>query len=121
MFGHCLRAALIVRAEGAASRCALTASIAAIEAACPDACDRARRHAVAARAWIDGDSAHAVALYGAILIDWPHDVLALAVANDFTADVTTLRLCLCQKTAKVLGLTVPPLITDAGRAADVIE
>jgi tetratricopeptide (TPR) repeat protein len=81
VFGHCLRAALIVRAESAASRSALTASIAAIEAACPDAGDPVRRHALAARAWLDGDSAHAVALYGAILIDWPHDVLALAVAH----------------------------------------
>ena len=81
VFGHCLRAALIVRAESAASRSALTASIAAIEAACPDAGDPVRRHALAARAWLDGDSAHAVALYGAILIDWPHDVLALAVTH----------------------------------------
>jgi tetratricopeptide (TPR) repeat protein len=81
VFGHCLRAALIVRAESAPSRSALTASIAAIEAACPDASDPARRHALAARAWLDGNSAHAAALYGAILIDWPHDILALAVAH----------------------------------------
>jgi tetratricopeptide (TPR) repeat protein len=41
----------------------------------------ARRHALAARAWLNGDSARALALYGAILADWPHDVLALAVAH----------------------------------------
>src|SRR5215472_18198973 len=81
VFGHCLRAALVVRAESGASRSALGASIAAIEAACPDASDPARRHALAARAWLDGNSAHAAALYGAILIDWPHDILALAVAH----------------------------------------
>jgi tetratricopeptide (TPR) repeat protein len=81
VFGHCLCVALIVRAESGASRSALAASIAAIEAARSDASDPARRHALAARAWLDGDSAHAVALYGAILTDWPHDVLALAVAN----------------------------------------
>jgi len=81
VFGHCLRAALIVRAESAASRSALTASIAAIEAACPDTSDPARRHTIAARAWLDGGPAHAVALYGAILTDWPQDVLALAVAH----------------------------------------
>jgi tetratricopeptide (TPR) repeat protein len=80
VFGHCLRAALIVRAESAASRSALGASVAAIEAACPDAGDPARRHALAARAWLNGDPAHAVALYGAILTDRPRDVLALAVA-----------------------------------------
>jgi tetratricopeptide (TPR) repeat protein len=81
VFGHCLRAALIVRAESAASRSALGASIAAIEAACPDASHPARRHALAARAWLDGDPTRAAALYGAILTDWPHDVLALAVAH----------------------------------------
>src|SRR5215467_9395552 len=81
VFGHCLRVALIVRAESAASRSALAASIAAIEAACQDAGDPARRHALAARAWLGGDSARAVALYGAILADRPHNVLALAVAH----------------------------------------
>ena len=51
VFGHCLRAALIVRAENSASRSALVASIAAIEIECPDANDPARRHALAARRW----------------------------------------------------------------------
>jgi len=73
VFGHCLRAALIVRAESAASRSALGASIAVIEAAISDSSNPARRHAVAARAWFDGDPAHAVALYGAILTDWPEE------------------------------------------------
>jgi tetratricopeptide (TPR) repeat protein len=81
VFGHCLRAALIVRADSAAPRSTLAASIAVIEAACPDSDDPARRHAVAARAWLDGDPAGAAALYGAILVDWPHDILALAVAH----------------------------------------
>jgi hypothetical protein len=81
VFGHCLRSALIVRAESAGSRSALGASIAAIEAARPDASDPARRHAVAARAWLDGNPAYAIALYGVILTVWPQDVLALAVAH----------------------------------------
>jgi tetratricopeptide (TPR) repeat protein len=81
VFGHCLRVALIVRAESLGARSALAASIAAIEAACPDSDDPARRHASAARAWLNGDSAAAAALYGTILTDWPHDVLALAVAH----------------------------------------
>lgn len=79
--GHCLRAALIVRADNTAARPALAASIAAIEAACLDSDDPARRHAVAARAWLDGDPAGAADLYSAILVDQPHDVLALAVAH----------------------------------------
>ena len=37
VFGHCLRAALIVRADNAAARSRLAASIAAIEAAWSDA------------------------------------------------------------------------------------
>ena len=79
--GHCLRAALIVRADNAAARSTLAASINAIEATCPDSDDPARRHAVAARAWLDGDPAGAAALYGALLVDRPHDALALAVAH----------------------------------------
>ena len=56
VFGHCLRAALIVLADATAARPTLAASVAAIEAACPDADDPARRHADAARAWLEGDS-----------------------------------------------------------------
>jgi len=79
--GHCLRAAAIVRADAAAARPRLVASLAAIEAACPDADDPACRHAAAARAWLDGDPALAAERYGAIVIDRPHDVLALATAH----------------------------------------
>src|SRR5262249_33596099 len=79
--GHCLRAAAIVRADAAAARPRLVASLAAIEAACPDANDPAHRHADAARAWLDGDPALAAERYGAIVIDRPHDVLALATAH----------------------------------------
>jgi tetratricopeptide (TPR) repeat protein len=81
VFGHCLRAALIVRAESGAPRAALAASIAAIEAVCPNTNDPARRHAEAARAWLRGNSVHAVALYDALLTDRPRDILALAVAH----------------------------------------
>jgi tetratricopeptide (TPR) repeat protein len=79
--GHCLRAAAIVCADLASARPRLLASITAIEAACPDADDPARRHADAARAWLDGDPALAAERYGAIVIDRPHDVLALATAH----------------------------------------
>ena len=79
--GHCLRAAVIVGADAAAARPRLAASLAAIEADCPDADDPARRHADAARAWLDGDPVLAAERYGAIVIDRPHDVLALATAH----------------------------------------
>jgi len=81
VIGHCLRAALIVRADNAALRPALAASLAAIEAAHPEIGDLAYRHAIAARAWLNGDQAGAALLYSAILTDWPHDVVALAVAH----------------------------------------
>jgi hypothetical protein len=57
VLGHCLRAAIIVRADAIAARPTLATSVAAIEAACPDSNDPARRHATAARAWLEGDSA----------------------------------------------------------------
>ena len=78
IFGHCLRAALIVRADDGASRSTLIASVTAIEAECPDSDHPARRHAAAAGAWLDGDQALATERYGAILIDWPRDILALS-------------------------------------------
>ena len=50
VFGHCLRAAIIVRADATAERSTLAASVAIIEASCPDINDPARQHAAAARA-----------------------------------------------------------------------
>src|SRR5262245_6457312 len=81
VFGHCLRAAVIVRADSAAARPMLAASSGAIEGAGPDSDDLARRPAAAARAWLEGDQALAVKRYGAIVLDWPHDVPALVVAH----------------------------------------
>jgi tetratricopeptide (TPR) repeat protein len=81
VFGHCLRTALIVRDDNAAQRSTVAASVAAIEAACPNIDHPARRHATAARAWLNCNSALAVALYSGVLDDFPHDILALAVAH----------------------------------------
>jgi len=81
LFAHCLRAALVVRADKTAGRSRLAESVAAIEALCPDRNHRARRHAAAARAWLDGDPNLAAECYGAVVNDWPRDVLALAVAH----------------------------------------
>src|SRR5262249_26817716 len=81
LLGHCLRAAIIVRADAIAARSTLAASVAAIEALCPEIDDPARRHAAAARGWLAGDSALALERYGGIVIDWPRDILALMVAH----------------------------------------
>jgi hypothetical protein len=80
IFAHCLRAALIVRADDPAARSKLIASITAIEV-CSDAGDLARRHASAAHAWLYGDPVLAVERYGAILNDHPRDILALVAAH----------------------------------------
>jgi tetratricopeptide (TPR) repeat protein len=79
--GHCLRAGLIVCADAVAARSSLAESLATIEAACPDTQHVARRHAAAAQAWLNGDPALAADRYGAILIDWPRDILALVAAH----------------------------------------
>jgi len=81
VFAHTLRAALIVSGDANAARPALAASLAAIEAARPDVNDPARRHADAARAWLEGDPALAIDRYGAIVVDQPRDVIALVVAH----------------------------------------
>src|SRR5215813_3091813 len=81
VFAHCLRAAIIVRGDHDAARSKLAASISALETNCSDPDDPARRHAAAARAWLEGDQALAVERYGAILIDRPRDILALVVAH----------------------------------------
>jgi hypothetical protein len=78
---HALRAAIIVCHDDGAARHKLAASIAAIEADCPDPHDRARRHAAAAQAWLDGDQALALERYGEIVRDDPRDVAALAAAH----------------------------------------
>ncbi len=83
VFAHCLRAAQIVLADNDAARTRLAASIDVIEAVSADTDDVARRHADAARAWLDGNSRLAAERYGAIVADWPHDILALVVAHAF--------------------------------------
>jgi hypothetical protein len=78
---HCLQAAIIVHADAKTVRSRLATSLAAIEAAGLRADNPARHHADAARAWLDGNPALAAERYGAIIIDHPDDVLALATAH----------------------------------------
>jgi hypothetical protein len=80
-FGHCLRAALIVLADDGAARPALAASLAIMETASADTGAPARRHADAARAWLEGNPRVAAERYGAIVTDRPTDILALVVAH----------------------------------------
>jgi hypothetical protein len=80
-FGHCLRIALAVRADNIDARSRILESIAAIETICPEADHFARRHARAARAWLDGDQALSLERYGAIVVGFPRDIVARAVAH----------------------------------------
>lgn len=81
LFGHCLRAAIIVRGDDTRRRSAVAESVNVIEVISHDANSQARRHASAARAWFDGDHALALERYGAIIVDFPRDILALVVAH----------------------------------------
>jgi hypothetical protein len=88
VLAHCLRSALIVRSDDQAARPKLADSVTVVEAACADPDDPARRHASAARAWLEGNPVLALERYGAIVVDRPHDLLALLVAHalDFRLD-----------------------------------
>ncbi len=79
--GHCLRAGLAVMATDRSAVPMLTESVAAVEALGRRANDRERAHAAAARAWLQGDFAGSIQRYGEILLDHPHDLLALQVAH----------------------------------------
>jgi tetratricopeptide (TPR) repeat protein len=79
--GHCLRAGLAVMATDRGAVPMLAESVEAIEALGRRAVDRERAHAAAARAWLAGDFAGSIQRYGDILLDYPHDLLALQVAH----------------------------------------
>src|SRR5690242_7971074 len=81
LFGHCLRAAIIVRGDHAGRRSALVESVNAIEIISHEANSQAHGHASAGRAWFEGDHALALDRYGAIIVDFPRDILALVVAH----------------------------------------
>ena len=79
--GHCLRAAAFVLGGELPPERGLAVSIGAIERCTDHANDRERRHAAAARAWLDGDARLALERYGALVSDYPRDSLALQVAH----------------------------------------
>jgi hypothetical protein len=78
--GHCLRAGALVLHGADTPAAALATSVATIERN-STANERERRHAAAARHWLDGDVTRAGRLYGELLRDYPRDRLALLVAH----------------------------------------
>jgi hypothetical protein len=78
---HCLRAGLLVLGGDRGPQDTLAASVSAIELLGSAASERQRRHAEAARAWLDADPVRTLEKYSAIVVDWPRDILALTVAH----------------------------------------
>ena len=77
---YCLRAAMLVLAGNAAARAPLAATLRVLDGLAA-ANERERRHAAAARVWLEGDPALALERYAAIVIDYPRDNVALQVAH----------------------------------------
>jgi tetratricopeptide (TPR) repeat protein len=79
--GHCLKAGLAVLSTERAARPLLAESVAALERLAPRANARERAHLRAASAWLGGDFARSIRLYGDVLLEDPRDLLALQVAH----------------------------------------
>lgn len=90
---HCFRAGLMLCSTERAAEPELRRSIEAVEALHPRTTERERGHAIAARAWLEGDFRRAGRLYGEVLARWPRDLLALQLAHQidfFTGNATAL-------------------------------
>jgi tetratricopeptide (TPR) repeat protein len=81
VMGHCLRAALAVMSSEKGAMPMLADSLAAIDRCREVANERERAHAAAARAWLEGDFARSIRLYGQVLVDYPRDLVALQAAH----------------------------------------
>lgn len=92
VIGHALRAGLMITAGDGTVAPMLRESVEAGEALHASANERERRHIAAARAWLDGHFARSIQMYGDILVDYPHDILALQIAHigDFLLGQSTL-------------------------------
>ena len=81
VMGHCLKAGLAVMSAEKAARPMLADSVAQLERLSGHASALERGHLRAARAWLAGDFAGSVRLYGEVLLDEPRDLLALQIAH----------------------------------------
>ncbi len=90
--GHCLRAALALMSSERGALPILQQSVTAIEALGGRANERERMHAAAGRAWLGGDFARSLRLYGDIVVEYPRDLIAVQVAHvgDFFLGQSTL-------------------------------
>jgi len=81
LMGHCLRAGLALMATDRAMLPLLVDSVGVLHRCVRCANDRERAHLAAAHAWLDGDFAGSIRRYGDILLEHPHDLLALQIAH----------------------------------------
>ncbi|MEN4918989.1 tetratricopeptide repeat protein [Achromobacter spanius] len=81
VMGHLLRAGMMITASDKCVEPLLRDSVEAAEGLYDIANERERRHTAAARAWLNGEFSNALRRYADILIDHPHDTLALQVGH----------------------------------------
>ena len=81
VMGHVLRAGMMITASDQCVEPLLRESVEAAERLHDIANTRERRHTAAARAWLNGEFSNALRGYADILIDYPHDTLALQVGH----------------------------------------
>lgn len=79
--GYCLRAAAQILGAEVPGETGLLDTVNTIERYARNASDRERRHANAARAWLEGNTPLAAERYCEIVIDYPRDSIALQVAH----------------------------------------
>jgi len=94
VMGHLLRAGVAVLAKDASASPLLEAALSAAAAAGVELTERERRHFAAATAWLAGEPLLAAERYAAVLRQWPHDLLALRLAQScyfFVGQTAALR------------------------------
>jgi hypothetical protein len=94
VMGHLLRAGVAVLAKDASASPRLEAALSAVARAGVQLTERERRHFAAATAWLAGEPLLAAERYAALLRQWPHDLLALRLAQScyfFVGQTAALR------------------------------
>jgi tetratricopeptide (TPR) repeat protein len=81
VLAHCLRISARLLGTDRADDASIVRALDATERIIHVANDRERHHVVALRAWAGGDRRTALEGYGALLVDYPRDTLALQLAH----------------------------------------
>ncbi|MEQ9639290.1 MAG: tetratricopeptide repeat protein [Alphaproteobacteria bacterium] len=81
VMGHLLRAGMMLSSSERAAVPEIRRSFEAAEAQAHNATPRERGHMAAIEAWLDGQFHRSIELYGKVLLEEPHDAVALQVAH----------------------------------------